>query len=160
MIGIIVARASNNVIGNKGQIPWNLPADMKYFKKVTTNNVVIMGKNTYNSIGRPLPNRVNIVVSTTMQPTENVLIVNSLDEAISMAKTQYADKDIYLIGGHMIYQEGISKADRLFITEIQKKFDGDTTFVDFELENYDQRIVEDHSDEILPYRFMEYTKLK
>lgn len=158
MVGIIVARASNNIIGNKGQIPWYLPEDMKYFKEVTTNNVVIMGRNTYNSIGKPLPNRINIVVSAAMPAVDGILIVRSLDKAILIAKTQYPEKDVYLIGGHGIYQEGIKIADKLFITEIQKEFEGDTTFADFKMDDYIPKTIENHSDEELPYCFMEYTR--
>lgn len=158
MMALIVARASNNIIGNKGQIPWHISSDLKYFKKLTTGHVVIMGRKTYESIGRPLPNRINIVVSTKMQCPDGVIVVPSFEMAILEAKKSYPDKDIYLIGGNSIYKNGACLVDKMFITEIGMEFEGDTKFVDFDKARWDMEVVEDHSDETIPYHFVIYTR--
>lgn len=158
MISLIVARAANNVIGNKGQIPWYLPDDLKYFRKITTGNVVIMGRKTYESIGKPLPNRVNIVVSTGMDSHDGIIVVPSFEMAIMKCKTDFAEKDVFLIGGHSIYQTGFCLVDKMYITEIGQSFDGDTKFVEFDVSEWDKEIVEDNSYEEIPYQFTTYTR--
>lgn len=142
MVNIIVARSKNNIIGNKGMIPWHIPEDLQYFKRLTTNHVVIMGKNTYESIKKPLPNRINIIVSTSMSNrNKNDLIVEtSLPNAINYAKENYPEKEIFLIGGYGIYKEGIQYANKLYITEIDKEVEGDTSFVEFDESNYIKEI--------------------
>lgn len=158
MISLIVARAANNVIGNKGQIPWYLSNDLKYFRKITTDGVVIMGRKTYDSIGKPLPNRVNIVVSTSMDARDDIVVVPSFEMAIREYKTNFAEKEAFLIGGHSIYDAGICLVDKMYITEIGQSFEGDTKFADFDASKWDKEIIEDHSTEDIPYQFVTYTR--
>lgn len=130
-INMIVAVASNGVIGKNGKIPWNIPEDMKYFKEITKGNVVIMGRKTFESIGFSLPDRFNIVVSRSkVYRDKNVISASCLEDAIEIAE-QYALKnncEIFLCGGFQIYSEGIKYADKLFITELSESYDGDVFF--------------------------------
>jgi len=126
MVSIIVAKSKNGVIGVGNKLPWNLPTDLKRFKEITTDGVVIMGRKTYESIGKPLPNRINIVVTR----TENffvpgVLTAKSLQNALLKAG---GEKDIFIIGGGEIYRQSISYADKMYITEVDMEVEGDTTF--------------------------------
>ena len=104
MIGLIVARSKNNVIGKEGRIPWRIKGEQKQFKELTTGNVVVMGRKSYEEIGRPLPNRMNIVVSNTKEFTgENLLTVKSLKEALEAA----GDRDVFISGGYGLFKEAI-----------------------------------------------------
>lgn len=117
MINLIVAKSINNAIGKDGVIPWNIPEELQYFKEKTLNNVVIMGRKTYESIGHPLIDRINIVISNTKNYNdENLYTKHSLNEALDFAK-QFG-KDIYVIGGERLYKEALSVADRMYITEV------------------------------------------
>lgn len=157
-ISIIVARSRNNIIGKNGSIPWYIKEDLQYFKQVTTGGVVIMGKNTYESIGRPLSNRINIVVSSSMTKKRGIVIKKSLKSAIRYAAKHHEDKNIFLIGGYGIYKEGIDYAGKLYITEISADIDGDTSFVDFDETKYTKKVVKASSDGDLRYEFVEYTR--
>lgn len=117
--------ARNRVIGNRGGMPWHLPADLKHFKAVTSGHPIVMGRRTYESIGRPLPNRLNIVVSRSAPSVPvGVLVAASLNEAIDMAD---ADR-VMVIGGGQIYHEALKIADRMELTLIDAEVDGDTRF--------------------------------
>ena len=117
MLNLIVAKAKNNAIGKSGKIPWNIPEELQYFKEKTINSVVIMGRKTYESIGKPLDQRINIIISNNnVFSEENCFTVKSLDEAISLAKR--FDKEIFIIGGERLYKEAIDIVDRMYITEV------------------------------------------
>lgn len=127
-INIIAAFSMNRVIGLHGKIPWDLPEDLRRFKKLTSGNTVIMGRRTFQEIGKPLPNRLNIIVSVSVVFSgENLLAAHSLQEALELA-FHHSDRDIFLCGGQQIYQEGLYLAHRLFLTEIQTLIDGDAFF--------------------------------
>jgi len=131
-ISIIAAVAKNRVIGNGGEIPWYLPSDFAYFKTVTIGKPIIMGRKTFDSIGKPLPKRSNIIVSKqkNYQP-DNVIVINSLEAAIEIAKTiARADNvdEIMIIGGANIYQQSMDKADYLYISHVEILPDGDSFF--------------------------------
>ena len=130
MIALIVARSKNNVIGKNGQIPWKIKGEQKQFKELTTGNTVVMGRKTYEEIGRPLPNRKNIVVSSTKRfEDENLKTAHSLQEAIEKAETP----DIYIAGGCGLFQEAIPLVDRMYITEVDLTVeDGDVFFPEFD----------------------------
>lgn len=125
---IIVAKTTNNVIGINGVIPWKISNDLKHFKEKTINNIVIMGRLTYESIGKPLPNRVNIVISKNKYlKIDGCITATSLEDAIDKAKV-FAMKDIYIIGGGHIYKEAIKVVDKLIVTDIKIECGGDTFF--------------------------------
>lgn len=155
MIGLIVAYAKNRVIGNKGQIPWRIKGEQKRFRELTTGNVVIMGRRSYEEIGRPLPNRYTIVVSNTQKfEAENCTTVGSLEEAIRIADKS---KNIYISGGAGLYKEAIDIVDVMYITELDAVIEGDTYFPEFNAEDF-EREVECHVDGEIPYDYVTYTR--
>ena len=132
MISLIAAVAKNGVIGNEGDLPWNLPSDLRKFKEITDNKPIIMGRKTWDSIGRPLPNRDNIIISRNINlEIEGGIICLSPDEAISIAKIKANERgceEIMVIGGGYIYQEFMNIADKLYITEVDLEIEGDAYF--------------------------------
>ena len=132
----IVAVASNGVIGLNNQLPWYLPNDLKYFKATTMGKPLVMGRKTFESIGKPLPGRTNIVVTRNLKySVGGVSVVHSLDEAISLAK-QIAKADgseeLMIIGGAQLYAEALLQIDRLYLTEVKAQVDGDAYFNDLD----------------------------
>ena len=127
MMTLIVAMGNQNEIGKNNQLLWHLPKDLKRFKELTTGHPIIMGRKTYESIGKPLPNRTNIVVSRKENWfEEGILIVNSLKEAIKHAKK--INPEIFIIGGGNIYEQTINMADKLEITAVDATVEADTFF--------------------------------
>ena len=123
MINIIVATSKNGVIGNNNELIWKLSADLKRFKEITTGNTVVMGRKTYESIGRALPNRRNIIISRDVHyKVEGCEVVNSLEEAISLSDT------IFIIGGADIYRQSMDIADNIYLTMVHAELDGDAHF--------------------------------
>ena len=124
--------ARNRVIGRNGELPWQLPADLRHFKSVTMGKPIIMGRKTFESIGRPLPGRKNIVVTRrTNFISDGVLISNNLTAAIALGKAIASEDnvdEIMVIGGGEIYAKALSDADRLYLTEVHADIDGDTFF--------------------------------
>lgn len=128
-INVIVAMTKSRVIGKDGKLPWHLSEDLKLFKAHTTGNIVIMGRKTFDSIGRALPNRRNIVVSKSIREDEKVTGVEyfpDLEHAVAAA--QDGEGRIFIIGGASIYHQMIEKADRLYISLVDGDFEGDTFF--------------------------------
>lgn len=156
MICLIVAHTTNRVIGKDGRIPWKIPGEQKRFKELTTGNAVIMGRRTYEEIGRPLPGRLNIVVSRTKDFTgENLLTAPDLQTAIQMA----GDRDVFVSGGRQLYKEAIEIADVLYITEIEMETEGDTFFPLFDHSLFD-RAVEATFDTPVKYSYVTYVRKK
>jgi dihydrofolate reductase len=130
MISIIAAAALNGVIGAGGRIPWNIPEDTAYFRNITYGGAVIMGRRTYDEIGRPLKGRLNIVVTSDKNyKKDGISVADSLEKAIGIAKSS-GKENIFLCGGAGIYREGIDIADRIYLTVINKEYDGDVFFPD------------------------------
>ena len=157
MIGLIVARSNNNVIGKEGKIPWNIKGEQQQFKKLTTGNVVVMGRRTYEEIGRPLPNRTNVIVSNKKTYIgENLVTVRSLDEALKYK----LDKDIFIAGGYALFKEAIPKVDKMYITQIDMTVDnGDVFFPEFNEDEFDVETEEEVKGEI-SYKRLVYTRKK
>ena len=138
MISIIVAYTLNRVIGKNNSMPWNLPKDLKHFKEKTENNIVIMGRKTHESIGKILPNRINIVVSTTKKYNDiNLYSALSLEEAIEIAHDLDKNKKIFIIGGSTLFKDAIKIVDEMIITHIQEEIDGDTYFPIFDITKFE-----------------------
>ncbi|MCP4595700.1 dihydrofolate reductase, partial [Neptuniibacter sp.] len=139
-LAIIVAQAKNRVIGVNNKLPWRLPEDLRYFKQVTMAKPIIMGRNTFESIGRPLPGRTNIVISRNPDyAPANVKVVSSLDAAIELAESIClidGAEEVMVIGGAQIYEQALEKADRLYLTEVDTEIEGDAWFPDFDRENW------------------------
>jgi len=126
MITIIAAIAENNALGKDNQLIWHIPADLKRFKKVTSNHHVIMGRKTFESLGKPLPNRTNIIITRNSNyKAEGCIVVNSLNEAIEAAKE---DENPFILGGAEIYKQAIEIADKLDLTFVHHEFDADVFF--------------------------------
>lgn len=130
MINIIAAMAKNRVIGCDNKLPWHIADDLKNFKKLTSGNVVIMGRKTFESIGRSLPNRVNIVISSSMTSTEGIIICKTLEEALQKAKSY--GKEIFIIGGATVYQQTIPLADKMYLSYVKGEYQGDALFPEFD----------------------------
>lgn len=156
MIALIVAYSKNRVIGNKGRLPWNIPGELSRFKELTTGNVVVFGRVTYEEIGHPLENRTNIIISKTKNfDEENCYTVKSLQEAIEMAK----GNKIYIGGGEGIFKQAIEIVDKMYITIIDKEFEGDRFFPEFDETKFDIEIEKEVNGEI-PYKYLTYTRKK
>jgi dihydrofolate reductase len=141
-VSMIWAMAENNVIGRDNKLPWHLPNDLKYFKQLTTGKPVIMGRKTYDSIGRPLPNRTNIIITRDANfSAEGVKVVNSLDEAIELAEAiclVNAQEEVIVMGGAEIYKLCLPRADRLYVTLVHADVEGDAYFPEIDLSHYQE----------------------
>lgn len=147
ILSAIVAISNNNVIGKDNELPWYLPADLKYFKKITINHPVIMGRKSYEAIGNPLPKRTNIVL--TRDPyylSSNILVAHSLEEAIALAY-DIDPEEAFILGGAEIFEIAFPFLDRLYITEIHADFDGDTFFPEWDQSEWKLISEEAHSSD-------------
>lgn len=126
---IVVAMSSNCVIGKNGQLPWKIPEELQHFKNLTNGHVVIMGRKTYQSIGHPLPNRVNIVISTSLEPSTGIIIVKNIEECI-VKTLEFEDKKIFVIGGSEIYKEFLDRnlITKIHLSHIKGFYEGDVFF--------------------------------
>ena len=157
MIGLIVARSKNNVIGKNGKIPWKISGEQKQFKELTTGNVVIMGRKSFEEIGHPLPNRKNIVVSNAKTFSgEDLVTVTSLQQALDISE----GRDIYIAGGYRLFEEALPIVDVMYITEIDTVIeDGDVFFPEFCTNDFDITMGETAGGEI-KYTRTVYTRKK
>lgn len=162
MISLVVAYAKNRVIGRDNELPWYIPDDLKHFKQLTANKTVVMGRNTYESIvrrlGKPLPNRRNIVVSGSFKgPIDGIEIAVSLESAIDLARD---DEEIILIGGQRIFEEAISKdlVERIYATEIDAVIQGDTFFPKLNPAHWRVKSTEKHASPEYKYSFVLYER--
>ncbi|SIS86127.1 dihydrofolate reductase [Neptunomonas antarctica] len=148
---MIVAQAQNRVIGRQNKLPWYLPGDLKYFKLATMGKPLIMGRKTYDSIGRPLPGRLNIVITRdTTYTLEGAKVVHSLAEAIELAASQaFIDgaEEAMVIGGEQIYAEALPLVERLYVTEVHAVVDGDAYFPSFAVDEWQELGREDFKAE-------------
>jgi len=164
ILSLIVAMDRNRVIGSGGVLPWNIPADMSFFKAVTMHHPVIMGRKTHESIGRALPNRDNIVVSRQpgYQAKGDCIVVpdlsNAVDEALKVEK-----QEIFVIGGAQMYEQALPVADKIYLTEIDAEFKGDTYFPEIKAEEWElgeSREIKDESTGGHTLRFKTYLRKK
>ena len=126
MVSIIVAIAQNGTIGDKNALLWHIKEDMRFFRTTTSGHPVIMGRKTFESLGsKPLPKRTNIVITRADRVFEGALTAHSLEEAIRMAGE---DEEIFIMGGAQIYREALSVVDRMYITHVERDYEGDTVF--------------------------------
>lgn len=146
-LSAIVAISNNNVIGKDNELPWYLPADLQYFKRITINHPVIMGRKSFEAIGQPLPKRTNIVL--TKDPyylASNILVAHSIEEALALAYDTDTE-EVFIIGGAIIYEHYLPMLDRLYITEIHADFDGDTFFPEWDRNQWKLISEEHHSSD-------------
>ncbi|WP_343535292.1 dihydrofolate reductase [Pedobacter sp.] len=141
-ISIVVAISENNAIGKDNQLLWHLPADLKHFKNITTGHTIIMGRKTYDSIGKPLPNRRNIIITRQNGLSiEGVEVVNSLDEALALCKTE---AEVFVIGGAEIYKQAIAVSHRIYLTRVHQEFEADAFFPELDNEIWKEIEKVDH----------------
>lgn len=158
----IVAVAENDVIGSGNDLPWDIPEDMNFFKEKTKGRCLIMGRKTFESVGHPLPNRLNIVVTRQKDyapKAANVVIKPNLSEAIEFAKTQapqYGD-EIFIIGGGEIYKESLDMVDIIYLTRIHEIFDGDTQYPVLDPEKF-ELIESREREEPIPFTFQTFIR--
>lgn len=151
-ICLIAALAANRVIGKNNALPWHLPADLKRFKALTMGHPVVMGRKTYESIGRPLPGRRNLVITRNRgYSAPGCEVVHSFDAAIAACR---GAQEIFVIGGAELYRESLPRAHCLEFTEIRAKIEGDATFPEFSMSEWHETGREIHSDEAgIPFRY-------
>jgi dihydrofolate reductase len=150
-VAVIAAMARNRVIGRGGQLPWRMPEDLRRFKAITMGHVLVMGRTTFDSIGRALPGRRTIVV--TRQPDwsfEGVEVAHSIDEALALA----GGGPVFVAGGGDIYRQTIDRAERLYLTLVDRDVAGDTFFPDFDGSRFHVVERESHPDGDLPFEFI------
>lgn len=154
MISMISALAKNRAIGKRNALPWYLPADLKHFKQMTTGKVIVMGLNTFKSVGeRPLPNRKNIVLTDdkNYQAQDGVVLAHSIQEVLELTKN---DEEVMISGGAMVYQQFLPLAQRLYLTFIDHDFDGDIFFPEFNMNEWKEVSRESHEpDEKNLYKY-------
>ena len=158
-ITLVAAIASNNVIGKENSLPWNIPEDLKRFKQMTSGHTILMGRKTFDSIGRPLPNRQNIVMTKDENfEQEGIKVINDFDEALELIKE--SNDDIFVIGGSKIYELFEPVANSLAITRILKDFDGDAFFPDINWDLWQIEKEENFFDEKsnIECKLIEYSK--
>lgn len=160
MIAVIAAFAKNRVIGNKGKLIWNIPSDKKRFRKITEGNIVIMGRKTYEEIGSPLCGRINIVLSKSIRYRDkNLITAGSLDEAFAICNSNdvFAKKNIFICGGESIYREALDFADELYLSVLDKEYEGDVYFPEFDESLY-KCVYKEYIEESIPYTFYRYVR--
>ena len=157
MLSLIAALARNHTVGIANRLPWHLSDDLKYFKATTSGHPIIMGRKTYDSIGRPLPGRHNIVVTRDRNwKADGVTVVHSIAEAVAAAGKV---NEVFLIGGASLYAEALPLADRLYLTEIDADFDGDAFFPDWPRAQFRELRRDTRQGEDFAYSFVVYEKL-
>jgi dihydrofolate reductase (trimethoprim resistance protein) len=157
MISLIVAVAKNNVIGYNGIIPWRIKGEQRRFKELTTGKTIIMGRKSFEEIGRPLPNRKTILISNTQNiATENCTTVKSLSEAFDLVKNS---DEVFVAGGGQVYKEAYPYADRIYITVIDKIIDGNVYFPTICEDDF-VKLYEERIDGDVPYTYYTYERIK
>lgn len=157
MISIIVAVAKNYVIGSNGIIPWRVKGEQKRFKELTTGKTIIMGRKSFEEIGKPLLNRRTILISKTRNITqENCVTVKSLTEAFDLVQ---GENEVFVAGGGQIYREALPYTDRIYITVIDKVIEGDIYFPKIREEDF-VKTYEEHTDGEIPFTYYTYERKK
>ena len=160
MVSIIVAIAQNGTIGDKNSLLWHIKEDMRFFRTTTSGHAVIMGRKTFESLGsKPLPKRTNIVITRQDVEFEGALTAHSLEEAIRLAE---GDEEIFIIGGAQIYAEALKVADRMYITLVERDYEGDTSFPEIDYSKWQLVSEERHErgeEYESPFSFLIYNRI-
>ena len=146
IISHVVALSNNNVIGVNNSLPWNLKTDLAHFKNYTSNKIIVMGRKTYESIGRPLPNRINLIVSKTIKEINGAELFKSTEDAINKAKELCINKnldEIIIIGGGYLFRDTLSITNRLVLTKVDCNIEGDVFYPDIDLDEW-QKLSSEH----------------
>lgn len=155
MISLIAAVSKNNVIGNKGLIPWHIKGEQKRFKELTTGRTIIMGRKSFEEIGKPLPNRKTVLISSTKKiEAKNCTTAASLKEALKAAE---GEEEIFIAGGGRVYEEAMPYADRIYLTVIELVTEGDTFFPDIDKSEF-TKVYEERIEGEIPYTYYTYER--
>ena len=161
MVNIIVAIAQNGTIGDKNSLLWHIKEDMRFFRTTTSGHAVIMGRKTFESLGsKPLPKRSNIVITRSDTKFEGALTAHSLEEAIAMAE---GDDEIFIMGGAQIYAIAMDVADRMYITHVERDYEGDTSYPAIDFTKWKLSSIERHErgeEYEYPFEFRIYDRVK
>ena len=161
MVSIIVASAQNGTIGDKNSLLWHIKEDMRFFRTTTSGHAVIMGRKTFESLGsKPLPKRTNIVITRSDVAFEGALTAHSLEEAIRMAGD---DEEIFIMGGAQIYGIALDVADRMYITRVERDYEGDTSFPEIDYSKWTLVAEERHErgeEYESPFAFLTYDRAR
>jgi dihydrofolate reductase len=155
-IHLIAAITAQGVIGNKQSLPWYIPEDLKHFKKITSGKTILMGRRTYEAIGRPLPNRENLVLDAEKKPIAGATVCGSLDEALTWAKKQ--GKELYVIGGANVYAQMLPMVDVMHLSQVKKYYPGDVYFPEYDKSEW-QEIKRVEYDEFTAITYRRRSKL-
>ena len=166
IISHVVALSNNNVIGVDNNLPWNLKTDLSHFKEYTTNKVIVMGRKTYESIGRPLPNRLNYVVSQTINHIAGAFVFDSIESAIKNARDYCKENgldEVVIIGGGFLFRDTLPITNRLVLTKVNCEIEGDVFYPEIDLSDWvekDSRDIIKDKDNDYDFRVSTYEKLK
>ena len=161
IIALLVAMADDGVIGRDNTLPWHLPRDLQWFKRLTTGNTIIMGRTTYQSIGRPLPNRRNIVLSRNPAfKAEGVEVVATLEDALELVQN---DTEVFVVGGAAVYGLALPRAQRMYLTRVHARVDGDVRFPEWRPDEW--RLVWEEAHEAddkhaYPFTFQQFDRIR
>jgi dihydrofolate reductase len=153
-VSSIVAISENHVIGKDNKLLWHLPKDLKHFKDTTTGHTVIMGRKTYDSVGKPLPKRRNIIVTRQTITIEGCEVVNSIEAALALCKSE---SEVFVVGGAEIYKQAMKLTDRIYLTIVHQNFDGDSFFPeidDTEWKEVSREDFEPDAKNLIPFSFI------
>lgn len=155
-ISIIAAMAANRAIGINNTLPWHLPEDLKRFKELTMGHHIVMGRKTYDSIGKPLPGRTTVIVTRNMDyAVPGCMAANSLDAALTAA---LGDNEVFFVGGADLYRQVMPIANRIYLTEIQRVYDGDAFFPEFDPKQWQETARDKHQGKDFEYHYVTYDR--
>jgi len=164
-VSVILAMSENRVIGREGQLPWDLPEDLARFKQITLGHPIVMGRKTYESMGKPLPKRTNIVVTRNpdefrrnSEAPESVVVVDSVEKAL--APYQSTEEEVFIIGGSEIVKASLHLVDKMYLTFIHDDFEGDAFFPEWDQSQFKEVWRKDHNDSPLPFSYVNYERRK
>jgi dihydrofolate reductase len=156
MISLIAAVGKNNELGLDNHLIFNIPGDLKFFRNTTIGKTVIMGRKTYESIGKPLPKRINIVVSNSLKETDGITIINSFEEVLE--KYLNSEEEVFIIGGESLYNYFINYAQNIYLTKVYANAVADKYFPSFDENNYNQTLLGENKENNLEYKHILYRR--
>lgn len=156
MISLIAAVGKNNELGLDNHLIFNIPGDLKFFRNTTLGKTVIMGRKTYESIGKPLPKRINIVVSNSLKETDGITIINSFEEVLE--KYLNSEEEVFIIGGESLYNYFINYAQNIYLTKVYANAVADKYFPSFDKNNYNQTLLGENKENNLEYKHILYRR--
>jgi len=163
MISIIVAVADSNAIGADNKLLWHISEDLRYFKRITDGHTIVMGRNTWDSIGRPLPGRRNIVVSNSLSHLDGAEVYSTLEAALEAANADSPQEEVFIIGGGQIYKQSLSIADKLYLTVVHAQYPEATIFfpeIDYEQWRENSREYHEHGEKYeYPFEFLVFERI-